>query len=305
MALSRSECAVMMITGTCGQVWRTWASRPRPSMPGIRMSVRMALGGALASLARAASALSKTKVCRSAWASALSSTQRMDWSSSMIQTSSGLGMGISWRSAIVGGRKGHQDFEDGLPRLALAFDQAAVLLHDGLGNGQPQAGALGAPGDHGVEHRLAQLGADAGAVVLDLYLAQQGVAARADGEAAQHARTDQHARRQSVGRLAGGHFQQALHGVAHDVEKDLNQLVGIGPDLGQAGIVIAHQLHGIARFGLQDAAYALQNLVDVYPRKGGGLAGTQHPVGQGAQAVGLVDDDGGVFAQLGAVQLAL
>lgn len=111
--------------------------------------------------AKAASALSKTQVCRSAWASALSSTQRMDWSSSMIQTSSGLGMGISWRSAIVGGRKGHQNFEDSLPRLALAFDQAAVLLHDGLGNGQPQASALGAPGDHGVENRLAQLGADA------------------------------------------------------------------------------------------------------------------------------------------------
>jgi hypothetical protein len=56
------------------------------------------------------------------------------------------------------------------------LEQAAVAMHDGLGDGQAQPRALGATADHGHEQRLAQVRGNARAVVDDIDAADQAVA---------------------------------------------------------------------------------------------------------------------------------
>ena len=88
-ALSRSEYAVMMITGSPGCLSRTFVSRSRPEPPGMRMSLTRICGPSSAvspsSAWSTSRALVKLRVGRSSRRSAFSSTKRMDWSSSTIQ----------------------------------------------------------------------------------------------------------------------------------------------------------------------------------------------------------------------------
>ena len=94
-ALSRSEYAVMMMTGTLGRRSFSACSSSRPDTPGMRMSDSTALGW-LRSSSRSAS-LAELKVMHgiSSRSSAFSSTQRMERSSSMIQTQLDFGMAFS------------------------------------------------------------------------------------------------------------------------------------------------------------------------------------------------------------------
>ena len=76
------------ITGKPG--WRafTFSSRSRPEPPGIRISLTSTWGGSSVSFSNAPSAsetCEKHRVVRFSRASALSSTKRIDWSSSTIQ----------------------------------------------------------------------------------------------------------------------------------------------------------------------------------------------------------------------------
>ena len=88
-ALSKSEKAVMMMTGKPG--WRalTCSSKSRPEPPGMRISLTRICGPssslAVLSAANTSRGLEKLRVGRCSRSKAFSSTKRMDWSSSTIQ----------------------------------------------------------------------------------------------------------------------------------------------------------------------------------------------------------------------------
>src|SRR3990170_3742341 len=124
------------------------ASRSRPLTPGMRMSVMIASGCVRASSSATPSAESKQRTAMPACSSAFSSTQRMERSSSMTHTVSGLAIGALERQV---------DGEDGLARAARALDQAAVAADDVLGDGQTEPRAFRPAGDHGVENVLPQV----------------------------------------------------------------------------------------------------------------------------------------------------
>ena len=85
-ALSKSEWAVMMIMGKSGCLaWRS-SSNANPSMPGMRMSVRIASGCVSSSASNSKLALGKQRVWMDAFCRAFSKTQRMERSSSTTQT---------------------------------------------------------------------------------------------------------------------------------------------------------------------------------------------------------------------------
>jgi hypothetical protein len=111
-ALSRSEKAVMMITGSPGWRCLTWASRSMPLPPGMRMSLTSTWGASSSSACRTSRGLEKVRTANCSRVSAFSSTNRMDWSSSTTQ------MGfMRMCRALAGARSGqwNQDLEDRAP----------------------------------------------------------------------------------------------------------------------------------------------------------------------------------------------
>src|SRR5471032_1356690 len=176
-AESRSENAVMIITGKPGKRDLTSCSKSSPESPGMRMSDTSTCGVSTSSAAIASRALEKLLVTRFSLASAFSSTQRIDSSSSTIQIGfmsyvypaiwivyQGSGTGPA------GARlwQGQQDAEVRVSRPALAFDHAHVLLHEGLRQSQPQAAAALPPRHQRVENAIANLGGDARSIVDDM-----------------------------------------------------------------------------------------------------------------------------------------
>ena len=85
-ALSKSEWAVVIITGKPGWAAVIRERSFRPSIPGMRISLMMASGTSPSRWPRSSSPFSKQRVMMPAWVRAFSSTQRIDRSSSAIQT---------------------------------------------------------------------------------------------------------------------------------------------------------------------------------------------------------------------------
>ena len=105
-ALSRSENAVMMMTGKPGCFSFTLAKRSRPEPPGMRMSLTSTWGPssslATSSAASTSRGLVKLRVGKPSLSSAFSRTKRMDWSSSTIQ----IGFMGFWSPQVNGYGKG-------------------------------------------------------------------------------------------------------------------------------------------------------------------------------------------------------
>src|SRR5581483_8138412 len=283
-ARSRSAYAVMMMTGTSGARRRTCSSSPMPSVPGMRMSARMTAGFSFSSLRMARSALSRQRTGMPACVSAFSSTQRLARSSSTTHTGAD--------SVIVVERQQHA--EDGMAGAALAFDGAAVLVDQAAGDRQSEAGAVGASRDHGVEDLVGDLGRHAGAGVDDLHAQGEAVTLAVQGHLPLGARAQRDF-------TATGH---RLAGVVHHVQERLHQMVAIGDQGRQAGVVIAVNPQ-VGPFGLHQLPDVLEDLVDIQGH-GMRLAFRQHHVVQQfAQPVGLAHDEAGVFAVRLAAQLAL
>ena len=101
-ALSRSEYAVMMITGRPGRRSLTLASSSIPEPPGMRMSDTSTCGAASSSAASTSRALVKLRTASPSRASAFSSTKRMEWSSSTIQIGFMLGLSPGVAATVHG-----------------------------------------------------------------------------------------------------------------------------------------------------------------------------------------------------------
>ena len=89
-----------------------------------------------------------------------------------------------------------------------------------------------------------------------------------------------------------------LHGVAGKVEQRLHQLIGIGGQGRQAGIVVAEQLDRLPVFAGDQGDDPLQHFVNVYVLTLWPAHWTQQAVGERGQAIGFADDDPGELTEL-------
>src|SRR5512145_3260117 len=125
-----------------------------PEPPGMRMSDTSTCGSSSSIAASTSRGLVKLRTARSSRASAFSSTNRMDWSSSTIQMGfmPCLWLGPLTRTFDSGQR--YHDLEKCLARLTHAFNHALVLLHESLRQCEPQARPTIAPRYQGVKNAI-------------------------------------------------------------------------------------------------------------------------------------------------------
>jgi hypothetical protein len=93
-----------------------------------------------------------------------------------------------------------------------------------------------------------------------------------------------------------------LRRVSGDVQEDLNQLFPITHQFRQAGIVVAADPERGRKLRGEQAAHALEDLVDVHRAGLHRAVRRQQAAHQILQTVGLLDDHLGVFAQAGIVE---
>src|SRR5690625_246832 len=148
--------------------------------------------------------------------------------------------------------------ESGRAGLTVALDQPLMQADDVLCDGQAEAGAATAAADHGIENPLCDFRGYAGAVVVDVEATHQTVVAAADDDFA----LDAAAQQDAVGRVRRA--LQRLHGVAHDVQYHLHQLLPVALEQGDAGIVIALDGQLTAGLRFDERRDMLQYFVDVH-----------------------------------------
>src|SRR5689334_6312086 len=153
-ALSRSEYAVITMTGICGWCALISESRLRPEPPGIRMSLTTTSGSDCPSAATASGALENDRYGIPSRAIAFSSTQRIERSSSTIHTAFMLDLSGVRAAARKTRVQRQQHGETGVLGLAFAFDGAVMLGHECLGNRQSETAATLATGDQRKEYFL-------------------------------------------------------------------------------------------------------------------------------------------------------
>src|SRR5690606_31019581 len=115
-----------------------------------------------------------------------------------------------------------------------------MLMDKLLRNGQPQTCTFGAPGDHREKDVLHDVFRNARAIVDNVDAANERIMASTDGELPLNARAQTYHAVTDMG------LKQCLHGVAHDIEKSLNQQFFVTHYVGNTGVVIAHKLNGVA-----------------------------------------------------------
>ena len=133
------------------------------------------------------------------------------------------------------------------------FDHAAMLVHDVLGDGKAKAGAVHFAGDHGIENTFAQFVGDTGTVVLDLGAHRQAVALLSDGELALNTRAKTH----------GAFTVERLYRVARDVEYCLDELFGVGAELGNARVKVMFDPDIARDLGADQATHVIHDLVNI------------------------------------------
>src|SRR3989344_200101 len=275
-ALSRSVCAVVMMTGISGALLLMTDNRSRPLTPGMRMSVMMASGRMRSSSSAMSFAESKLFTVMPAFSSAFSSTQRMERSSSITQTRFGLDMVVPPRQV---------ERKNRLARTAGEFNQAAVPANDVLGNGKPETGAVGTAGDHRVKDMLLQVFGNTRAVVFDFDAQRQPMTFVADGELAFDACAQTH----------GAIVVHGLYRVAHDIQHRLNQLLAVTQNRRQTRVVIALHREPHRYLDQDELAHVFEYLVDVDQFVFWHPVRPDHPVHQVTQPIGLVNNDACVF----------
>src|SRR5262245_40978184 len=291
---SRSEYAVMMITGSSGCFCFTLCNTSRPEVPGIRISDTSTCGVSLSSAVSASCASPKVLNGMPSRVSAFSNTQRIERSSSITHTGFiGSPVQISvFRLRLA--RERQHDPEHRPPRLAVALDRAVVVLHERLRQRESEPRPALAAGYERMEHTLAQLGRDPRTVVDHLQFQCQPVPPARDRDGARDPRP-QHD-------LAGGWGARTragarLRGVAHDVQHRLDQLLAVALDLRQARVVVAHDADARRKLREDEAAHPFADFVDVHRADVRRTVRRQEPVHQELQPVGLLDDHLRVLAQ--------
>ena len=169
-----------------------------------------------------------------------------------------------------------------------------MLVDEILGDREPQSAAIVAPGNQRIENALADRFRDAGPVVDHLQCDPVAIALACQRDLPGDARP------QTDLALA----LQCLGGVAHDIEHRLDQLLLVALQGRQTRVVIA--LDRDARIlGEDDAAHALEHLVDVEQRRPRQPMRRKQSIHQRLQPVRFLHDDLGILVQVGAFELAI
>ena len=144
---------------------------------------------------------------------------------------------------------GQQDGEAGVAGPAVHFNHPLVLLDEALGQREAQSASAFPPRDQWIEDLVADLFRDAGAVVDHLQFQCQLETALGQRDLARHAgaQTDLAATIEGLG------------GVADDVEDGLDELLAVGGELGQAGIVVAPHAE-VGKLGEDQPPHAFEDV---------------------------------------------
>lgn len=167
--------------------------------------------------------------------------------------------------------------------------------HQILRDRQTEPGAIRSPGNERIENGLGNFCRYARPVILDLDAGDQLVPDLADGEVAE----DPRAKHDMAIR------PDRLHRVAGHVEQGLDQLIGIGRQRRQAGVVITHEANCIVLFAGDQDNDTLQDFMQVDELPLRPADRTEEAVGQRGQAVCFANDDARVLAQCRRWQFAL
>src|SRR5574343_184094 len=221
-----------------------------------------------------------------------SRTQRMERSSSTIQTGfifCWLILSLEWpeqkQNSGLFDRQAQR--EDCVAGVARTIDGAVMVLDEILGDGQPQSTTALAPGNQRIEHPLADFIGNARAVVDDLDFHGQAITLLGQRHLAQRPGPENDLT------LA----VHCLRRVPGNVQHRLDQLLTVANQLRQAGVVVATNLQGTGKLRPQQAAHPLEDFVDIDRRRQHRPMRRQQPLHQILQAVGLLDDDLGVFLE--------
>ena len=272
----------MMITGMCGRRSCSLLAAGRCRLaPGMRMSDTSTCGASSSSARRHSAAEANARTSKPSRASAFSSTQRIDWSSSTIQTA------FMCSSSLQAKRQ--QDAEVGASWLALAFDQAAVLLHEGLCQSQPEPASAVAARHQRERRSVRDLLRHARTIVDHMQVQCQPASdARQSSPVARS------------GCAAGSIRCPCIACAALRTRLSSAWIIcsRVATKLGQAGVVVADDVQALRELGQHHRAHPLADLVDVHVADVARTAmRRQQPVDQHLQTVGLLDDDLRVFAQ--------
>src|SRR5580658_6293979 len=295
-AVSSVFCALMTMTRSSGRSFLMRGTRSRPFSSGMMTSVMTRSPSPSETQRHSVAAL---PVVLTSWPrrpSAWLSTVRMARSSSAMRMVDALLM-LRPPSERFAWRQRQADAEHRAPRLALEFDDAAMVADHFGDERQAEAAAVALGADEGIEEMLCQLFGDAFAVVDDLDDQRQVDAAVAAGDGQTHAVA-----------VGGGDLDLAalrrhgLGGVLDEIQEQLNQQVAVAVHRRQRGIVILDEAHMAGEARLRDEAHAVQHFVDVgaaaldRPLVGEHL----HAVDEGADAIALVADEPRQLAVAGA-----
>ncbi len=160
---------------------------------------------------------------------------------------------------------------------------------------QSEPGAVGTTGNQRIENRVGEFCRYARPVILDLDARDQLVPDLADGKVAENPCTKHDMAVRSHG----------LHRIARHVEQRLDQLIGVGGQRWQAGIVVTHQAYRIVLFAGDQDYDPLQDFMQVDHLPPRPAERPEQAVSQRGQAVCLADDDAGVLTQLRCWQFTL
>ena len=164
------------------------------------------------------------------------------------------------------------------------FDGSAVLLDEALRDGESEPVALFAAGDQRIKDLVAYVVGYAGSIVDHLQFECQLVMLLRQRDLA----------RSAAAKNDLALAQHRLRRVARNVEDGLDQLLAVAGDVGQRGVIVAAHADLVV-FGVDQAAHAFEDLVDVHQRRLHRPMRRKQALHQVLQAVGLVDDDLGVF----------
>src|SRR5471032_107536 len=190
-----------MMTGSIG--WRCLIcfSSAEPSMPGMRISDNNT-SGVLGAMASSTSLpLSNVVQCKPAPVSARSSTQRMELSSSTIQT-----IPRCIRTSLAN-RQVNREF--GMTWPTVKFNFTRMLVNQTACDGEAQTCTPFAATDHGVKKSILQMCRYAGAVIFNIYPGRQTITHAVQGNLKSSARAQ-------CNRSA--FLTQSLQGITGDVE---------------------------------------------------------------------------------------
>ncbi len=193
-----------------------------------------------------------------------------------------------WRILSRVGGDGHENAKCGAVGLTVAFDNAAMRANDLGDKGEAETRTVGLGRNEGIEEMRHKVLRNARAVVMHAEFQWQRNLLARSGNRQADARTVGGRQHDLAVRLVA----DGLRRILHEVEEDLNQLVAVGIDRRERGVVILNELDIAGKAGLRDRLHAIEHDVNVdrHPVDRALVGEDFHAIDQRHDAVCLVAD---------------